>query len=137
MSKKTDLIAFLEQGFDKLNTDFPKNREVTAALFQKVSDFLDTDFEEMTDNCVYRHFLTSWKEIISFAVQAGVSKSYLRCFLKHLNNKMFLDYLGSYAKTRANDFRLIMNRFVNCFTVSNVEMDSVLREIVYLIDCWM
>lgn len=137
MSKKTDLIAFLEQGADKLNADFPKNKEVTAALFQKVSDFLDTDFEEMTDNCVYRHFLIFWKEIIPFSVQAGVSKSYLRCFLKHLNNKMFLDYLGSYAKTRANDFRLIMNRFVNCFTVSNVEMESVLREIAYLIDCWM
>ena len=141
MNKKTDLIIYLEQGIIKLNVEFPKNEQSTSALFQKVVDFLNTDFEEMTDNCIYRYFLTFFKELIGFAFETGVSKSYLRCFFKHLNNQLFVGYLGNYAKTRANDIRLVMDRFVDFFITSWQSCDndrkSVLNNIVCSIDYWM
>ena len=141
MNKKTDLIIYLEQGINKLSVEFPKNEQSTSALFQKVVDFLNTDFEEMTDNCIYRYFLTSFKELIGFAFETGVSKSYLRCFFKYLNNQLFIGYLGNYAKTRANDIRLVMDRFVNFFITSwqgcNNDRKSVLNNIVCSIDYWM
>ncbi len=141
MNKKTDLIVYLEQGIHKLNVEFPKNEQSTSALFQKVVDFLDADFEEMTDNCIYRYFLTSFKELICFAFEAGVSKSYMRCFFKHLNSKIFVGYLGDYAKTRANDIRLVMDRFVDFFIISWQGYDNdrkrVLGNIVQSINYWM
>ena len=141
MNKKTDLIVYLEQGINKLNVEFPKNRESTTMLFRLVFDFLDTDFEEMTDNRIYRYFLTSFKELICFAFEAGVSKSYLRCFFKHLNNNLFVDYLGNYAKTRAHDIQLVMDRFVDFFIATWQGCDNdrkrVLINIVCSIDYWM
>ena len=141
MYKKTDLIGYLEQGIHKLNVEFPKNEQSTSALFQKVVDFLNTDFEEMTDNCIYRYFLTSFKELIGFAFETGVSKSYLRYFFKHLNNQLFVGYLGNYAKTRANDIRLVMDRFVDFFIATWQGCDNdrkrVLNNIVCSIDHWM
>lgn len=141
MNKKNDLIIYLEQGIHKLNVEFPKNEQSTSALFQKVVDFLDTDFEEMTDNCIYRYFLTSFKELIGFAFETGVSKKYLRCFFKHLNNPLFIGYLGNYAKTRANDIQLVMDRFVDFFIATWQGCDNdrkrVLNNIVCSIDYWM
>ena len=141
MNKKADLIVYLEQGIAQLNVEFPKNEQSTSALFQKVVDFLNTDFEEMTDNCIYRYFLTSFKELICFAFETGVSKSYLRCFFKYLNNQRFIGYLGNYAKTRANDIRLVMDRFVDFFIATWKGFDNdrkrVLNNIVCSIDYWM
>ena len=141
MNKKADLIVYLEQGIAKLNVEFPKNEQCTSALFQKVVDFLNTDFEEMTDSHIYRHFLTSFKELICFAFETGVSKSYLRCFFKHLNNQLFVGYLGNYAKTRSNDIRLVMDRFVDFFIATWQGFDNdrkrVLNNIVCSIDYWM
>ena len=141
MNKKADLIVYLEQGITKLNVEFPQNEQSTSMLFRLVFDFLDADFEEMTDNCTYRYFLTSFKELICFAFETGVSKSYLRCFFKHLNNKAFVGYLGDYAKTRANDIRLVMDRFVDFFIASWQGYDNdrkrVLENIVQSINYWM
>ena len=141
MNKKADLIVYLEQGIAQLNVEFPKNEQSTSALFQKVVDFLNADFEEMTDSHIYRHFLTSFKELICFAFETGVSKSYLRCFFKHLNNQLFVVYLGNYAKTRANDIRLVMDRFVDFFIATWQGFDNdrqrVLNNIVCSIDYWM
>ena len=141
MYKKTDLIGYLEQGIHKLNVEFPKNEQFTSALFQKVVDFLNADFEEMTDNGIYRYFLTSFKELICFAFEAGVSKSYMRCFFKHLNSEVLVGYLGDYAKTRENDIRLVMDRFAGFFIASWQGFDDdrkrVLKNIVQSINDWM
>ena len=141
MNKKTDLIVYLEQGIHKLNAEFPKNEQSTSALFQKVVDFLDADFEEMTDNRIYRYFLTSFKELICFAFEEGVSKSYLRSFFKHLNNQLFVGYLGNYAKTRANNIRSVMDQFVGFFIATwqgfDDDRNKVLNHIVCSIDNWM
>ena len=141
MNKKADLIVHLEQGITRLNVEFPQNEQTTTILFRFVFDFLDADFEEMTDNRVYRYFLTSFKELICCAFEMGVSKSYLRCLFKHLNNNIFVGYLGNYAKTRANDIQLVMDRFVDFFVATwqgcGNDRNRVLNNIVNSIDNWM
>ena len=124
-----------------MNIDFPQNGQSTTMLFRLVLDFLDADFAEMTDNRIYRYFLASFKELICCAFETGVSKSYLRCLFKHLNNNVFVGYLGNYAKTRANDIQLVMDRFVDFFIASWQGCDNdrkrVLNNIVCSIDYWM
>ena len=141
MDKKADLIAYLDQGIARLNAEFPQNAQSTTMLFQLIFGFLDTDFEEMTDNRIYRHFLASFKELIYFAFESGVSKSYLRCLFKYLDNNAFVDYLGNYAKVKTSSIQSVMDLLVNAFTTSwqgcNNDRKSVLEHIIQRFDCWM
>ncbi len=141
MNNKADLIVYLEQGIAKLNFEFPQYEHSTSMLFQQIFDFLDSDFEEMTDNYIYRYFLTSFKELICFAFETGVTKSYLRCLFKCLNNRIFIGYLSNFAKCRSNDIQLVMDRFVDFFIASWQGVDNdrkrVLNNIVCSIDYWM
>lgn len=141
MDKKADLIVCLEDGIAKLNAQFPQNEQSTTMLFQMVFDFLDADLEEMTDSRVYRFFLTSFQELICSAFEAGVSKSYLRCFFKSLNTPSFVGYLGHYAKSRENDIKTVMDRFVGFFVTSwqgyGDDRSRVLDNIVTSIGYWI
>lgn len=141
MDKRADLTVCLEEGMAKLNAQFPQNEQSTTMLFQMVFDFLDADLEEMTDNSVYRFFLTSFQKLICSAFEAGVSKSYLRCLFKSLNNPVFVGYLGRYAKSRANDIKTVMDRFVGFFVTSwqgyGDDRARVLENIVTSIGYWI
>ena len=141
MNPKVELTAYLKQENIKVNTEFPQYEETTAELFEQVYAFFDVDFEELTDNRVYRCFLSSFKEIICFAFEKDVPKSYLRCFFKSLNNELVVGYLGSYAKSRAKDIKNIMDRFLHFFITTwqgyGDDKKRVLENIVQLIDYWM
>ena len=141
MNNKADLLVYLEQGIAKLNYEFPQYEHSSSMLFQKLLDFLDSDFEEMTDNYIYRHFLSSFKDLICCAFEIGVPKSYLRCLFKQLNNRIFIGYLSNFAKRRANDMQLVMDRFVDFFVATWQGFDNdrkrVLDDIVSSIDYWM
>ncbi len=141
MSINPKLMTYLECEKENLNSEFPKNQETTTLLFEKVFDFLSTDFDEMSDNKVYRCFLISFREIIFIAFDKDVSKVYLRQFFKIMNNDIFLTYLSNHAKSRAKDIKFVMNRFVHFFITSwqgyNDNKDRVLDEIIGLIDYWM
>ncbi|MBR2860886.1 MAG: hypothetical protein IKB86_03520 [Clostridia bacterium] len=141
MGKNSELIEYLKQEKDKINFEFPKNEKITDSLFEKLYDFLENDFEGMSDNRVYRCFLTSFKEMICFAFRENVSKAYLRCFFKSLNREDFVSYLAKHAKSREKDIRFIMKRFLNSFIYSwqgyDNDKNKVLNEIVVFIDCWM
>ncbi len=141
MSISTNLMTYLKCEKENLISEFPKNEETTTILFEKVFDFFSTDFDEMSDNKVYRCFLVSFREIICIAFDKDVSKVYLRQFFKIMNNDIFLTYLTNHSKSRAKDIKNIMNRFVHFFINSwqeyNDNKDRVLDEIIGLIDCWM
>lgn len=141
MNAKAAVMEYLERDKTKVNTEFPKYEQTTAELFKQVYAFFDIDFGELTDNRAYRCFLGSFKEIICFAFEKDVSKAYLRCFFQSLNNEIVVGYLGSYAKSRATDIQLIMDRFLNFFVASwqgyDDDKEKVLERILYLIDCWM
>ena len=141
MSISPNLMTYLKCEKENLISEFPKNEETTTILFEKVFDFLSTDFDEMSDNKVYRCFLVSFREIICIAFDKDVSKVYLRQFFKIMNNDIFLTYLSNHSKSRAKDIKNIMNRFVHFFINSwqgyNDNKDIMLDEFIGLIDCWM
>ena len=88
MNNKADLIVYLEQGIAKLTFEFPQYEHSTSMLFQQIFDFLDSDFEEMTDNYIYRYFLTSFKELICFAFETGVNGTAVQA----IGHKEFFPY---------------------------------------------
>lgn len=138
MYTKVELIAYLEQEKVKVNTEFPKYEKTTAELFERVYAFFDVDFEELPDNRVYRCFLGSFREILCFAFETDVSKAYLRCLFKSLNNEIVVGYLGSCAKSRAKDIRFVMDRFLGLFIATwqgyNDDKRRVQEDIIRFID---
>lgn len=141
MNISSKLTMYLECEKEKLDTEFPQNIETTILLFEKVLDFLNTDFEELSDNKIYRHFLISFREIICFAFEKEMSKEYLRNFFKIVNNDIFLNYLSKYAKSREKDIKFVMKRltysFISSWQYCCNDRDKVLKDIVDLIDGWM
>ncbi len=141
MIVKSDFNEYLERGKNALILDYPKCQETTSALFSMVYDFLSADFEELTDSRVYRFFLSSFKEMICFAFEKGLSKAYLRGFFKILNNPAVVEFIAGHAPSKAADIRNVMHRFLHFFIGSwqghNHDRDKVLEEIIGLIDYWM
>ena len=141
MNISTELKSYFECEKEKLNSEFQKNKETTEELFAKVYDFLSIDFDELSDNRVYRCFLNSFKGIICFAFEQDLSKAYLRYFFKIMNDEMILKYLSIYSKSKAKEIRFIMSRF-ECFFIYSWQgygndKDKVLEEIMNFIDCWV
>lgn len=141
MHTKAELIAHLEQEKLRVNAEFPNYVEITAELFRQIYSFFDVDFPELTDNRIYRYFLGSFKEMICFAFESDVSKAYLRCVFKGLNNEIVVGYLGNYAKSRAKDIQLTMDRFLGFFIATwqgyNDDKKRVLDEIIRFIEYQM
>ena len=137
---KKDCLSYLEFEKVKLNEEFPKYESVTEELFVQVSDFMNNDFDDISENNIYRFFLDKLKDIIFYAFDRNVSKAYMRSFFKKLNNKNVLEYLTSIMKTKSIDISNIMKRFVNFFVYwqdSDNTKDKKLEEIIKLLDGWM
>jgi hypothetical protein len=138
---RNELITYLKQEKNELNFEFPQNENTTASIFEMLYEFLNNDFEKISDNRVYRCFLTSFKEMICFAFEEDVSKAYLRCLFKSLNREDFVAYLTKHSKSRAKDIRFIMERFLHFFISSwqgyGDDKKQVLKEIVSFIDSWL
>lgn len=141
MGANAELTAYLEREKAKLNGEFSKYAPTTEELFRRVADFLDTDFEGMTDNRVYRYLLTTFRELICYAFEEDVSKAYLRGFFRSMNGRTVVDYLVGHARSRQQDIRAVMDRFLHFFVATwqgfNDDKKKVLEEILFLIDHWM
>ncbi|MBQ3573034.1 MAG: hypothetical protein IJA16_00405 [Clostridia bacterium] len=137
---KKDCLSYLEFEKVKLNEEFPKYESVTEELFVQVSDFMNNDFDDISENKIYRFFLDKLKDITFYAFDRNVSKAYMRSFFKKLNNKNVVEYLTSIMKTKSIDISNIMKRFVNFFVYwqdSDNTKDKKLEEIIKLLDGWM
>lgn len=136
---KKECLSYLEIEKVKLNEEFPKYESVTEELFIQVSDFMDNDFDDISENKIYRFFLDKLKDITFYAFDRNVSKAYMRSFFKKLNNKNVVEYLTSIMKTKSIDISNIMKRFVNFFVYwqdSDNTKDKKLEEIIKLLDGW-
>ena len=137
---KKDCLSYLEFEKVKLNEEFPKYESVTEELFVQVSDFMNNDFDDISENKIYRFFLDKLKDITFYAFDRNVSKAYMRSFFEKLNNKNVVEYLTSIMKTKSIDISNIMKRFVNFFVYwqdSDNTKDKKLEEIIKLLDGWM
>ena len=137
---KRKCLIYLEFGKNKLNEEFPKCETVTQELFVQVSDFVNNDFDGISENKIYRLFLDKLKDITRYAFNSNVSKAYMRSFFKMLNNKNVVEYLTCIMKIKSTDISNIMKRFVNFFVYwqdSDNTKDKKLEEIIKLVDGWM
>lgn len=140
MVSKKECLSYLELEKTKLNEEFPKYETVTEELFVQVSDFMNNDFDGISENKIYRFFLDKLKDITFYAFGSNVSKAYMRSFFKKLNNKNVVEYLTSIMKTKSIDISNIMKRFVNFFVYwqdSDNTKDKKIEEIIKLVDGWM
>lgn len=137
MNAKNELLAYLECEKEMLNAEFPQNAEITANLFQKVYDFFNVDFTELTDNRVYRCFLQSFKEIIGFAFEKDVSKKYLRYCFKSLNKEIVVGFLVKQAKSREKDIRFAMTWFYDSFVATWQWCDNNKKRVLAEIMSWI
>ena len=125
---------------NKLNEVYANNASVTEELFLMFNNFIYDDYDGISENKIYRLFLESLKEMISYSFDCAVSKSYLRSYFKILNNKNVVGLLASVMKTKTTDIENIMKRLVNLFVYwqnSEVTKEKKLTEIIGLIDGWM
>ena len=74
---KKDCLSYLEFEKVKLNEEFPKYESVTEELFVQVSDFMNNDFDDISENKIYRFFLDKLKDITFYAFDRNVSKAYM------------------------------------------------------------
>ncbi len=140
MSYKSDCLFYLKNEKEDLVKEFPQNEHLIEELFFKISDFVNMDFEGISDNKIYRNFLDLMKEILILSFEKNVSKTFLYNFFKRLNNKKVTDFLANCAKTKSTDFKNVIERFVNEFVYwqkSDHKKESKLNEIIKLIDGWM
>lgn len=136
---KTDCRCYLENEKDKLIEEVPKYENVTIELFSKVLNYINDDFDGLSENKAYRYLLDTLKDAIYFCFEQNVSKSYMRNFFKKLNNRKLIDYLTSFMKTKATDIRFIMDRLVIFFVYwqdSDHTKDNKLKEIIKWLDEW-
>lgn len=140
MSSLNDCLEYLSYEKNKLNEVYANNASVTEELFLMFNNFIYDDYDGISENKIYRLFLESLKEMISYAFDCAVSKSYLRSYFKILNNKNVVGLLASVMKTKTTDIENIMKRLVNLFVYwqnSEVTKEKKLTEIIGLIDGWM
>ena len=137
---KNECLSYLEIEKIKLTEEFPQYETVTEELFIRVSDFMNNDFDGISENKIYRLFLDKLKDVPRYAFDSDVSKAYMRSFFKRLNNKNVIEYLADIMQTKSTDIRNIMKRFVNFFVYwqdSDNTMDKKLEEIIKLVEGWM
>ena len=135
-----DCLTYLENEKIKLNEEFPKCETVTEELFIQVMDFVNDDFDGISENKIYRLFLDNLKDITRYAFECNLSKTYMRSFFKKLNNKHLIEHLSGVMKTKSTDVSNVLKRFVNFFVYwqdSECTKHKKLEEIIKLVDGWM
>ena len=140
MALKKECVSYLELEKMKLIEEYPKYKLITEELFVQINDFMNNDFDGVSENKIYRLFLEKLKHITQYALNSGVSKAYMRNFFKKLNNRSVLEYLTGIMKTKSTDIKSIMGIFVNSFVywqASDVTKDQKADEIIKLVDGWM
>lgn len=103
MSLKAECSSYLTNAKTELNTTLPKKEQLTDNLFTIFLNFADNDYENISENKIYRSFLNTLIEIIELAFESRASKSFLRSFFKKLSNKAVTDYLSNLAPKHTSD----------------------------------
>ena len=139
MKQKEACLLYLDSAKSRLINDFPNNKELTDDLFIKVYNFVDTDFQGVSENKVFRIYLNTLKEVVELAFQKDASKSYMRNVFKQLNNEKLFDYLSIYINKKSTDVKFLMNKLVNFFVYQDTtrQKESILNEIIEFIDMYM
>ena len=139
MSLKSESLLYVETAMTEYSNEFSDKEDLIHSLSVIFSDFLNEDYDGLTENRIYRLYLDTLKEIIITAFENDASKSLLRGFFKILNNKKVTDYLSSLAKTKSIDIKYQLHRLYNEFVYwaeSDTTKDNKLNKLIDLIESW-
>ena len=140
MSLKSECVSYLEKANLELNKEFPKNEQLSDSLFMMFSDFVNDDYEGISDNKIDKLYLCLLKDLIVVSFENNASKSFMRGFFKSLNNKSVTDYLSSITKTQTINFKSPLNAMVNEFVYwqeSDHKKELKLNHLINRINSWM
>ncbi len=138
MTLKNRCLSYLHNEKIMLNDEFPKYEFTTEELFVKLKDFINTDFDGISENKIYRLFLNVIKEMIYLSFDNGTPKKYMRSVFKIIDNDVFKDYVFSIMKTK--NIKTIINHIARLFVATwqgYDDRDKRLNNIIHLIDNWM
>lgn len=134
-------IAAIESEQRNINKEFPKYENLTNSIFTKITNFVNEDFDGISDNKRYRYFLDLCRDILITAFEQDTQKSYLRMVFKTLKNEDISKYFSCVMQSRSNDFRVVRDGLVIRFITSWQDMipydkDKKLKEFLrYLDNC--
>lgn len=140
MSSKSECLSYLEKAKLEFNKEFPQNEQLIDSLFIKFSDFVNDDYEGISDNKINRLYLCLLKDLIVASFESNASKSFMRGFFKMLNNKTVTDYLSSITKTQTINFKNPLNAMVYEFVYwqeSDHKKELKLNNLINRINSWM
>ncbi len=115
MKSNTECLMCLENAKAELIEEFPNNNNLSNTLFLKICDFVNEDFDGITENKIYRSFIAELIDIVEISFEKDASKSYLRSFFKMLNNRSFTNCLSKSMPSKSDDLKRIVDRLVNFF----------------------
>lgn len=115
MRNNAECLMYLVNAKTQLIEDFPNNNDLSNILFLKICDFINTDFDGVSENKIYRSFLSVIIDVIEISFQGDASKSYLRSFFKKLKNRIFINYLSMLMPSKSDDISFTIDRLVNFF----------------------
>ena len=139
MSLKSESLLYVETAMAEYSNEFSDKEDLIHSLSVIFSDFLNEDYDGLTENRIYRLYLDTLKEIIITAFENDASKSLLRGFFKILNNKKVTDYLSSLAKSKSSDIKFLLERLYTEFVYwaeSDITKDNKLNKLIDLIESW-
>lgn len=126
---------------ENINKEFPKYKNLTNNVFERITDFANEDFEGVSDNKRYRCFLDLCRDILTTAFEQDAQKSYLRMVFKTLKNEDISKYFSCVMQSRSKDFQVVRDGLVIRFITSwqgmqPYDKDKKLKEfLIYLDNC--
>lgn len=131
-------LSTVEHEKTLIDNEFPKQKDLTNRIFVEILDFINQDFDGISDNKRYRCFLDLYKNILIISFQENASKAYLRMIFKAMKNKDISKYFSHIMQSRSKYFQDTVDRLCNIFTYVHIEgqKDKKLKKILDLLNGW-
>lgn len=140
MSLKSECLSYMENAKVELKKESPKNEELIEELFVIFIDYVNADYNGVSDGKIYRIYLDTIKDMLYFAFENNASKSFMRSFFKTLNDKRVTDFLSKRTKCKSPHFKYALNTIVYEFVYwqeSDNTKEHKLNHLINRINSWM
>lgn len=97
---------------ENINKEFPKYENLTDSIFTEIIEFVNEDFDGITDNKIFRYFLDLCKNVLTTAFEQDAQKSYLRMVFKSLKNEDISKYFSYIMQSNAERMKVITDGLV-------------------------
>lgn len=137
MKNSSACIEYLDEQELQYIHQYPQNVVMTGELFSKAKEFIDTNYDGISENKIYRCFIDFLKELVTAVLKSDVSKAYIQSFFKTLNNKYVINCLINFMRSKESDIINTMNKLNKLFVYwqnSDHEKHDKSEEIISWLD---